>query len=213
MIDERTASKAKELLGELKEKVKLITFTQEFECMYCQQNNDLARALSGLSDKLIYEAYDLVKDKEMSDKYRIDKIPALAVVSEKKDFGIRFFGIPSGYEFTSLLEAVRIVSTHDHGLSQDTVEKISSINKDVHLQVFVTPTCPYCPRSVILAHKLSLVSDRIRGDMVEAMEFPHLAQKYSVMGVPRTVFNEGDYIEGAVPEKIFVDKLIEVVKR
>ena len=211
MIDEKTVQKGKELLGKLKETVKLITFTQENECLYCQQNRDLAEAVSGLSDRILYEVYDFVSDKKISDKYGIDKIPAIAVISENKDNGIRFFGIPSGYEFTSLLEAVRIVSTNEHGLSPETVEKLSSINKDVHIQVFVTPTCPYCPRAVILARKLAVISDYIRSDMVESIEFPHLANKYNVMGVPRIIFNERDYIEGAVPEKIFVDKVLEVV--
>jgi glutaredoxin-like protein len=210
MIDNDTAHKAKEMLGELKQKVKLITFTQEHECTYCIQNNDLAEAFSGLSDKISHEIYDFLLDSETSEKYRIDKIPALAVVSEEKDYGIRFYGIPSGYEFTSLLEAVRMVSTGDHGLSPDTVERIASLTKPMHIQVFVTPTCPYCPRAVVLAHRLALLSDHIRSDMVEAIEFPHLTQKYSVMGVPRSVFNEADYIEGAVPEKLLVDKIMEV---
>ncbi|KPJ87333.1 MAG: glutaredoxin [Spirochaetes bacterium DG_61] len=210
MIDQSTANKAREMLGELEEKVKLITFTQEIECTYCRQNNDLARDFSDLSDKIIHEVYDFQKDREMVDRYHIDKIPALAVVSETKDYGIRFYGIPSGYEFTSLVEAVRLISTGDHGLSSETVDRVSSLKKDVHIQVFVTPTCPYCPRAVVTAHKLALVSEHIRSDMVEAIEFPHLTQKFNVMGVPRSVFNDRDYIEGAVPEKLFVDKIVEI---
>jgi len=213
MIDEDTAHKAKEMLGELKENVKLITFTQEHECDSCTQNNDLAEAFSGLSDKIQHEVYDFLLNREMSEKYRIDKIPALAVVSGNRDYGIRFYGIPSGYEFTSLLEAVRMVSTGEHGLSPDTVERVATLRSEMHIQVFVTPTCPYCPRAVVLAHRLALLSEHVRSDMVEAIEFPHLAQKYSVMGVPRSVFNEEDYIEGAVPEKLLVDKIMEVAGR
>jgi len=93
------------------------------------------------------------------------------------------------------------------------VKKLEEIDRDVHIQVFVTPTCPYCPRSVVLAHKLALASEHIRADMVEAMEFPHLANRYSVMGVPRSVFNEKDFIEGAVPEPLYVDKIMEIVNR
>jgi hypothetical protein len=78
------------------------------------------------------------------------------------------------------------------------------------LQVFVTPTCPYCPPAVILAHKLAMESDLIRADMVEATEFPHLSMKYAVMGVPRTVINEDIHIEGAVLEAMLLEKLKQV---
>jgi len=210
MIDENTAKKGKEYLSALEERVTLALFTQETECMYCKQNRELAQDVAALSDLIEIEIHDFVKEEETAKKYGIDKIPAISVVSEEGDHGVRFFGIPSGYEFTSLLEAIRIVSTRDHGLSGETVEKLEKIERDVHIQVFVTPTCPYCPRSVVLAHKLALVSDHISADMVEAMEFPHLANRYNVMGVPRSVFNEKDFIEGAVPEKLYVDKLMEV---
>jgi predicted DsbA family dithiol-disulfide isomerase len=81
----------------------------------------------------------------------------------------------------------------------------------IHIQVYVTPTCPYCPRAVVLAHKLALLSENVRADMIEAIEFPHLANKHAVMGVPKSVINETYYVEGAVPEKSFVDKLLKAL--
>jgi glutaredoxin len=78
------------------------------------------------------------------------------------------------------------------------------------MQVFVTPTCPYCPRAVILAHHMALVSDKVTADMVEAQEFPEMAQKYKVMGVPRTVINEKHHQEGAAPERMIIQLLQKV---
>ncbi len=213
MIDRETAKKGKQFLGKLIKSVKLITFTQETECSFCIQNRELMKDVSELSDKIVFEVYDFVSERDIVEKYGIDKIPATAVVTDSQDFGIRFFGIPSGYEFTSLLEAIKTVSTGDHDLSTETVEKLAHLKKDVHIQVFVTPTCPYCSRSVILAHKLAVASEHVRGEMIEALEFPYLANKYNVMGVPRSIFNEKDFIEGAVPEKVYVDKIVEVVNR
>ena len=63
----------------------------------------------------------------------------------------------------------------------------------------------------MLAHKLAMASDLITADMVEATEFPHLANKYQVYGVPRTVINEVIHIEGAVPEEMMVDELMTVL--
>lgn len=63
-----------------------------------------------------------------------------------------------------------------------------------------------------LAHKLAIASDYIRADMVEAMEFPHLAIKYNVRGVPRIVINEKIYIEGAIPEPMLIAELQKALK-
>ena len=211
MLDEKTAEKSKKVLGELDKKVTLVTFTQEMECIYCAQNVELAEDTAGLSDKISHEVHAFENSEELNRRYGVDKIPALVVTADGEDLGIRFFGIPSGYEFVSLLDAIRTVSTGKHELSDDTVSKIEKLDRPVHIQVFVTPTCPYCPKSVILAHRLAYVSKQITSDMVEAIEFPHLAQKFSVAGVPRSVINEKGFIEGAVPEKAYVQKILDAV--
>jgi alkyl hydroperoxide reductase subunit AhpF len=75
----------------------------------------------------------------------------------------------------------------------------------------VTPTCPYCPRAVILAHHMAFASQRVTADMVEATEFPELSARYHVMGVPRSVINENVHQEGAVPEPMLLAKLREAL--
>jgi len=101
------------------------------------------------------------------------------------------------------------VSRGKTALSQKTKEALAVFERDVHIQVFVTPTCPYCTMAVRLAHQFALESPRIRGEMVEATEFPHLAQKYHVFGVPRTVMNETVFVDGAVPEAVFLDHVLK----
>ncbi|HAM44248.1 MAG TPA: glutaredoxin [Propionibacteriaceae bacterium] len=192
----------------LKNPVRLVVFTQTIACDFCEQTEQIAEEVAGLSDLISVEVYNFVNDKSVADQYGVDKIPALVVASEK-DYGIRFFGIPAGYEFTSLVEDIMMVSSGDSGLSAETKAAVAGVTAPVHIQVFVTPTCPYCPGAVLLAHKLAMESDKILGDMVEATEFPHLAQKYNVMGVPRSVINEKTHIEGAVPEAMLIAQLME----
>jgi hypothetical protein len=100
-----------------------------------------------------------------------------------------------------------MVSRGDSGLAADTKAYLAALKKPLHLQVFVTPTCPYCPPAVHLAHQLAFESDLVRADMVEAIEFPHLSNKYHVHGVPRTVINETDHLEGAAPEGMLLAKI------
>ncbi len=188
--------------------VKLVFFTQEMACQFCRETGQILDEVADLSDKISVETYNFVTDKEVVERYGIDKIPATIVMGDT-DYGIRFYGIPSGYEFTSLIEDIVDVSRGK--LSPETVEVLAQIEEPVHIQVFVTPTCPYCPSAVRLAHSLAIASEDVRADMVEAIEFPHLANKYSVFGVPRTVINEETQLEGAAPEPLFVAKVKEAL--
>jgi glutaredoxin-like protein len=213
MIDEKTAARAKELLGTLDKPVKLIAFTQELECSFCRESVGLVEDVSRLSELISHEVHDFVQEKKLAKEYGIDKIPASVVAGDKEDYGIRFFGIPSGYEFVSFLDAIKTVSTGMHDLTSETLSAIGKIKSAVHLQVFVTPTCPYCPKSVILAHKLAFVSEHIQSDMIEAIEFPQLSNKYKVVGVPKSIINEKFVIEGAVPEKDYVDGILKSLNK
>ncbi len=194
-------------------KVRLIHFTRELDCQYCRETKQLLTELSELSDKIQLEIYNFYTDTDKVQEFRIDKVPATVIASEDKDYGIRYFGIPSGYEFASLLSDIEMVSRGVSGLSQRSIEKIKEIDVPVHIQVFVTPTCPYCPSAVHLAHQLAMESDFITADMVEAIEFPDLAEKYMVMGVPKVVMNDIYYFEGALPERHYVDKVLEAARK
>jgi len=85
------------------------------------------------------------------------------------------------------------------------------LTKPVHLKVYVTLTCPYCPTAVHLAHQLAMASPLITAEMIELAEFPHLANRDQVMGVPKTVVEGLGMFEGALPEPLYVDKVINIV--
>ena len=113
-----------------------------------------------LSNKISFESYDFVSDKEKVQELNIDKIPATDVMGDR-DYGIRFYGIPAGYEFASLLEAIEMVGKGQPTLSTHTVAKVKDIKKPIRLQVFVTPTCPYFPATVVTAHRLAMANPLI----------------------------------------------------
>jgi glutaredoxin-like protein len=210
LLNDEIAEQVKQELAGLAEPVRLVMFTQTFECDYCAETRQLVEELAALSDRLTAEIYNFVADKEQAEVLRIDKIPATAVIGAE-DYGVRFYGIPSGYEFTSLLHAIRTVAAGKPELSEEGMQALAKLTEPVHMQVFVTPTCPYCPQAVVLAHQMAVASPMVRADMVEATEFPHLSTKYQVMGVPRTVINETAHIEGAAPEPMVLDKLQEAL--
>lgn len=202
----------KEFAEKLVQKVKLLMFTQEHECRFCLETREIVETLASLSDKIEAEVYHFVDDKEKADEYRVDKIPAILIVGEK-DYGIRFYGIPSGYEFMTLIQDILEVSKGETGLSEEAKREIAKIDEPLHIQVFVTPTCPYCPSMVHLAHQAAIENDSIRADMVEIAEFPHLAHKYNVMSVPKTVINENIEFVGSLTEEAFIQKIFLAVQQ
>ena len=124
---------------ELQNDVKIINFTQSVECTYCSETRNLLEEVTDLSDKISLEVFDFITDEEKVKEFNIDKIPATVVMGEK-DYGIRYYGIPSGYEFSSLLEDIKMISSGDSGLSQDTKDSLKALTDPMHLQVYVTPT-------------------------------------------------------------------------
>ncbi|MDX9762145.1 MAG: protein disulfide oxidoreductase [Desulfomonilia bacterium] len=212
MIDEKTGRELKSLLAGLVQPVKLVFFTQEMACESCRQQDGLLRTVAGLSDKLTLEVYDLVKDPGKAREYGVAKVPGTAVVSEKKDYGIRFYGVTAGYEFSSLVEAIFMVSRGSSGLEKEIEDILLLIDVPVHLEVMVTLTCPYCPQMVHLAHQMAVANENIRADMIDAAEFPQLVQRYFVQGVPRTIINEVPSFEGALPAFEAIMEILKLVK-
>jgi glutaredoxin-like protein len=213
LIKDKDAKAVQERLAKLPGPVTLAVFTQEFECDLCRETRELAQEVAALSGgKVKVEVFDLVRDKAKADSLRIDKIPAIAVLGAGgEDRGIRFYGIPAGYEFVSLLETMDMISKGDSGLGPASREKLKALAGPLDLQVFVTPTCPYCPRAVLMAFRMAMESAQVTAAMVEATEFPQLANRYQVSGVPHTVIGGSPQpMIGAYPEAAAVDMVLAV---
>ncbi|MGA3291228.1 MAG: thioredoxin family protein [Candidatus Bathyarchaeia archaeon] len=202
----------KELLkNEFNEKlvdpVKIVMFTQELECRFCSDTRQLVQDLATLNDKITAEVHDFVAEAAKAKEYRIDKIPAIAIIG-KKDYGVRIYGIPYGYELQTLIEAIINVSKGKTDLSDKTKSILKEVKSPVHIQVFVTLTCPHCPAAAAVAHKLAIESDLVKADVIETSEFPDLAMKYNVIGVPKIVINEKVEFVGAFNEDLFAEHVL-----
>ena len=158
-----------------------------------------------LNDLISLEEVNFVLDRERAAQFGIDGIPAVALLRGGEDTRIRFLGAPAGYEFMSLVEAVILAGTGDSGLTPDSKALIAeNVSGPTDILVFVTPSCPHCPRAVTLAHRMAVENAHIRATCVEATEFIELSQRYRVTGVPKTVVNGTIEMLGALPESVFV---------
>jgi glutaredoxin-like protein len=182
-------------------------FTQEVECQYCNQTKKLAQEIGSLNEKVTTEIYDFLTDAAKAKELGIERIPAIAVIG-RKDYGVRIYGIPYGYELQTLIEAIFNVSKGTTDLSDKTKTVIKDITSPVQIKVFVTLTCPHCPVAAVVAHKLAIECDLIKADVIDGSEFPDLVMKYNVIGVPKIVINEKTEFVGAFSEELFAEHVL-----
>jgi glutaredoxin-like protein len=212
LLDEKIMKQVREAFEALQHPVQLLFFATRQECEYCDEMRELLQSVVSTSDKLSLSVYDIDDDGAVARQYNVDKAPGLVIAAQDgdqiTDYGIRYAGIPAGYEFSALVRDVSLVSGRDSGLSESTRAFLKRLDQPVLLQVFVTPTCPYCSRAVVLAHQMALESPLVQAEMVEAMEFPDLSDRYGVSGVPHTTINEGaGTMVGAAPEHYLVAEI------
>ena len=211
LLRDSDREEVRERLKAMVNPVKLVHFTQELNLEYGREAKQLLEELTQISGQLSLETYNFLIDKEKVAEYAVDKVPATAI-RNGKDYGIRFFGMPAGYEFAALLDAILAVSKGDSGLQPESREKLAQLTQPLHLQVFTTPTCPYCPPAVRLAYQFALESDLVRADGIEATEFPDLAEKFRVFAVPRTIVNGEAHVEGSLQEGFFLDAILKTLE-
>ena len=185
---------------------------EDFVCRYCKETEELYNEVSELSDLLKLEAYAVEDNKEIFDEYKVERIPTVVIKGHNKGL-IRFVGIPAGYEFATLLEDLIDASRGKVDLKERNRRKVEAVKEPLHIQVFVTPTCPYCPRAVRVAHKMAFINENIMADMVEASEFPNLSEKYGVYAVPKMIINDKVEFEGALPEDQFISNVLKAVEK
>lgn len=220
ILTDKDKAAVRERLREMQNPVKMVVFAPATnliapgrrECAFCTELRELMSELAELHDNLRVEFVDPYTDPVRAAMYELKKdgqgylVPAIVLTGlqngEEVDYGIRFYGIPAGYEFATLLEDILMISTGHHHLAPQMLDKVSQIDHPVDMMVFVTPTCPYCPRAVLTAHQFAYVNPNIRGAMIEAMEFEQLSQDWNVYGVPKTVINEVVEFEGAMPDEM-----------
>ena len=210
IFDDKSKAELLKVLQGMSGPVRIVHFTNRSDCPGCAAQTKLLQDLAALSDKFTLEIRQLNEDKELAATYKVDKGPATMIFG-RRDNGIRFYGVTLGYEFPSLLSAIMMASTGRSGLPPEMEELVKKIDKDVHIQVIVTLTCPYCPKMVHLVHQFAFVNDRITADMVESSEFPQVVQQYDVYGVPKTIINETTSFDGAVPAATLYLEILKAV--
>ncbi len=200
---------------EYREPVTIKLFSQSIGCESCRTAEILLRELVEVAgeDRLKYEVYSPLVEKEEAQKYGVDRVPTI-VIEGDRDYGIRYIGLPAGLEFSTLVQGIIRVSQRRASLSQRTLEALKEIDLPLELKVFVTTACGYCPSAAITAWNFAIASDYIRATVIDSTENPDLAERFQVVGVPKIVVNDGllEFV-GAQPEDSFLGYLISAYRK
>ena len=139
LTDEVTAELSEAFAG-LVNPVRLVVFSQALAEPISEEVRRLVEELAALDARLVAESRNFVLDQERAKELGVERIPAIAVLGEAQDHGVRFYGLPTGYEFGSLVESIVDVSRGPGGLSDETRAGLAALDQDVRLRVFSTPT-------------------------------------------------------------------------
>ena len=144
LLNEEVSGQIKQAFDGLDKPVQILYFGSQENCDYCQETQQLLSEVSGLDERVHLSVHDLKSDAALASQYKVDKVPAIVIAGKDGDkildSGIQFSGIPSGYEFSTLINDILLASKLDSGLGDETRAFLKALTEPLHLQVFVTPT-------------------------------------------------------------------------
>jgi thioredoxin len=193
---------------ELQNEVDLSVFIGPDNKEYCDFTVQLCEELNELDGRIKHKVYQ--KGDGKATDLGITRTPTV-LVGWDQGHKVKYTGAPAGHEAGGFIEAISLISRRDSGLQEDSKSKLQNIDRDVSIQVYVTPDCPHCPRAVLLAHQIAIESQgRVGSECVEALQNMDLALQFNVSSVPQQMIN-GDMRSisvGVQPEAKFVDDVL-----
>src|SRR5450759_3194946 len=193
--------------SELTGDVKVFLFTTKGGCLYCGQTRQLLEEIASLTDKIRLQVLDKGEDVSRAVEFAVEVAPTTVIVASN-GAKLHYVGMPSGRQMRSLVEDIVDASRGRTEMDEETKGTIRRVSAPAVIKVFVTPVCPYSPLVVRSAHRFALENPMISALMIETVEFPELAKKYNVVGVPRTVINDRVAFDGAPAELAFAEKVL-----
>ena len=177
------------------------------KCDTCLTTEKILTEISGISDKLNLEIIDIYKTTDESSDLKINRIPATIIGQTGRAI---YYGIPSGYEFSTLVNSIINASRDCQNLSEDIIKNLTEIQNLIKIKVFVTPSCKYCPEIAELTLSLALQFSNIQTEVIEIQEYPELADNYDISTVPVTVINDKIRLAGQFSSNTLVETIVKV---
>jgi len=215
-LDEKTQAQVREMLAPIQTPVEVVLFITAGlelpgqEVGLQRETLGLLREVVALNPNLSLEQRSLHADPE-AQALGLSHAPTI-LLREKgsQRRNIRFLGLPAGYEFSTLIEALLMLGTGETKLGEKSQADLQKVASPVRMQAFVTPTCPYCPQAVLATYRLAYHNPHIIAEGVDASEFPTLSRRYNISGVPDTIISgvTQQRVLGGQPDRVFLEAAI-----
>lgn len=178
-------------------------------CATCKPTGQMLRELAALSDRRIsLRVHIFEEEREAAAEFGVERIPGI-VLRGRDTAMMKLYGMPGGSAFPTFLDTITDVSCKAVMLSEESVKALRKVKEDIRVRVFVAPMCPFSPGPARAAFQMSIVNPRVKPEVIQADEFPTLAQRYDVKAVPLTVIEERIAVPGAAPERGLVDEVVK----
>lgn len=174
----------------------------------CQEVEALFNSMATILPRLSVKIYDVNSD--FAQKNGIQRTPAFMVHAPEETSSYVYYGVPASYEFSTLIEAIRTVGNRMTDLSDTLKDQVKSIKKELKMDIFVTPTCSFCPGVVISAFRCAYENQNIKVKIIEGTHFSDLVQEKGIRSVPRGFINGASAIQGSIGIEDFVKTLINI---
>ena len=208
MISERSLEIVKTFTNRLNKPVRLVLFTSDTACPACPEMTELARAIKAHFDKIAFESYDLVMDRDKSLQYGIERVPAIVLQGGDGET-TAFYGLIEDVFLKILMDAILSLSNTKVWFPEDVRRVLKHLDHDVKIRVFVESDCPLCRPVAETAIGLALESKFITTDIIVADNYPELLKKYKIKKLPMTIFGENLQMEGHVTESEFLQMIFD----
>ena len=205
ILPEETKKVLKDTFKDLIEKVVLEVFIKDDkDDQFSLFAAELIKGIAKLTDKI--EARFYRPGDETTKKKGITRFPTILINSDK--YKISYIGSPLGEEGRTLIMAIMLASTNGTILSDAALQRLYELKEPRHIQVFVSPTCPYCPQQALTAISAAIAKpDLITTEIIEMYENRDYIDRYHIVTVPFTVINDIPIGTGVKPSEIFVEEI------
>jgi len=207
LIDEESrAYLADKFQRELRNDVDVKLFVNEQNPEYTDFARRLLQELQEIDPRIKVAVFE----NGQAEGFGVQSRPTI-LVGQDRGYNIRYVGAPAGHEAGGFIETLSLVSRSESGLSEQSVQKLAEVDQKVSIKVFVTTTCPHCPRAAVLANQLAIARPGIiSAECIEASQNMEEASRFNVSSVPQQVINEDPASTsiGAPQEDVLVDKVL-----
>lgn len=208
LLNDGLRSQLKGVLARLEKNVTLVSIVDESNSKSIELR-DLILDIADLDERVNAEVYNKGENVEVENKIHADKYPVVALLdSDKKYSGVKFHGVPGGHELNSFILAIYNLGSAGQQISEETLNNIKKIDKDINIKVCVSLSCHLCPDVVVSSQRIAIENEKVEAEMIDISNFKEIKDKFKVMSVPAIIVNDEQIYFGAKK----IDEIINLIK-